>query len=76
MIKLLVIIALIAFVYWVLKSYGRSFAKPGRAPAGEDMVRCAQCGVHLPKSESLRLEQDFFCSDAHRRLHQQVERDK
>lgn len=73
MIKLLIIIVVIAFVYWLLKSYGRSMTKPRRSAGGEDMVRCAQCGVHLPKSESLTVQGNFFCSDAHRRLHQKNE---
>ena len=33
------------------------------------MVRCAQCGVHLPRSESLVSGQVFYCSAEHRRLH-------
>lgn len=71
MIKLLIIIAVIALVYWILKSYGKSLSRSRPAPGGEDMVRCAQCGVHLPKSESLTVQGSFFCSDAHRLLHQQ-----
>jgi uncharacterized protein len=74
MIKILVIIAILAIVYWVLRSYGRSLSKRPATPAGEDMVRCVQCGVHLPKSESLTVQGNFFCSEAHRRLHQQDER--
>ena len=34
----------------------------------EDMVRCAVCGVHLPRSESFTSRGKFFCSDEHRRL--------
>ena len=33
----------------------------------EAMVKCAQCGVHLPISEALLGSgNQFFCSDAHR----------
>ena len=74
MIKILIIIAIFAIIYWVLRSYGRSLAKRPAASTEEDMVRCVQCGVHLPKSESLTVQGNFFCSDAHRRLHQQEER--
>jgi uncharacterized protein len=70
MIKLLIIIAVIALVFWLLKGYGRSISRQGSSAMGEDMVRCAQCGVHLPKSESLIVQGAFFCSDAHRQLHQ------
>lgn len=37
----------------------------------ESMVRCADCGVHLPLSEALPAPGDLhFCSEAHRARHQ------
>ena len=44
-----------------------SSGSPGNN-AGEDMVRCAVCRVHLPRSESITSKGEFFCSDEHRRL--------
>ena len=45
----------------------------GAAARGEDaepMVKCAQCGVHLPLSEALAGSgEQFFCSESHRNLH-------
>ncbi len=32
----------------------------------QDMVRCAQCGVHLPKREALQTAGHFYCCDRHR----------
>jgi uncharacterized protein len=37
----------------------------------ETMVRCAHCSVHLPRSESITSQGEFFCSDEHRRTHLQ-----
>jgi uncharacterized protein len=31
------------------------------------MVRCAVCGVHLPRSESFTSRGQFYCTDEHRR---------
>ncbi len=65
--RLLFLVAIAVVVYLLLKSYrGRPSREdvPGKA---EDMVRCAQCGVHLPRSESILADGKFFCSDAHRR---------
>jgi uncharacterized protein len=42
-------------------------AKPA-AGGAEDMVRCAVCGVHLPRSESFTSRGRFYCSDEHRQL--------
>ena len=37
----------------------------GLPAAPEDMVRCARCGVHLPRSESIMREAKLFCSQEH-----------
>ena len=29
------------------------------------MVKCKQCGLHIPENEALRLEKDYFCSEFH-----------
>lgn len=65
--RLLFIFAVIAVVYWLLKSYGKQSPKQDSKATSEDMVRCAQCGVHLPKSESILAGGKFYCCDAHRR---------
>ena len=51
-----------------------SAAKGGAEPAearslAEPVVRCAVCGVHAPKSESLFVEGQYFCSSGHARRH-------
>lgn len=33
----------------------------------EDMVRCAKCGVNLPRSEAILSQERFYCCDEHRR---------
>jgi uncharacterized protein len=62
---LLVAIGWIAYKGW-RKAAGAASPRP--APAAEDMVRCAHCGVHLPRSESVAAGADLFCSEEHRRL--------
>ena len=44
---------------------GQANAKaPGQLLA-EPMIRCAQCGVHAPKSESVLVAGQTFCSHDH-----------
>lgn len=31
------------------------------------IVKCRQCGLHLPQSEALAADADWFCGDDHRR---------
>lgn len=65
--RLIFIIAVIALVWWVLKSYRKQSGTQDAPKAAEEMVRCMQCGVHLPKSESFFAGGEYFCCDAHRR---------
>ena len=41
--------------------------QPGSGPV-ESMVRCAHCGVHLPRSEALLIAGKTWCSNEHARL--------
>jgi len=69
--RLLFLFVVIAVVYWLLKTYRKQSPKQDvPAASSEDMVRCAQCGVHLPKSEATTSGGKFFCGEAHRREHE------
>jgi len=63
--RLLLIIAIVAVVYLLIRSY-RKQAPQDKTITAEDMVRCAHCGVHLPKGESVEADGQFFCSTEHR----------
>lgn len=74
--KYLVLILVIALVLWLVRA-GRRRDKvpPPRAPdrpRHEDMVVCAQCGVHLPRSESFPGRGGVFCSEIHRAEHERL----
>lgn len=43
----------------------------GRSPSNntaEPMVRCARCGIYMPRSESLLIGKQTWCSEEHARL--------
>jgi uncharacterized protein len=63
------LLAVVVVVYLLLRSYRRQAPKQDAPAPAEEMVRCAQCGVHLPKSESILAGGSFYCSEAHRREH-------
>jgi len=75
--KLLTILVLGILVYLIVSRMRRGADRsvpPPRAPSDrsatgrpEDMVRCAVCGVHLPRSESFTSRGQFYCTDEHRR---------
>jgi uncharacterized protein len=66
--KILLLIAIVFVVIGVFRAYQRSLqrpAPPGGKPSVEDMVKCAQCGVNLPRSEAIYSGGDFFCTPEH-----------
>ena len=72
MAKIILLVLGLLAVYWILKSFRRRVDRgEPKSPAagGEDMVQCAQCGVHLPRSESITTQGSFFCSAEHQRAH-------
>jgi uncharacterized protein len=73
MARLLIYVALIALVWWIVRSRtraGRPPERPGEAaspPQAERMVDCARCGVHLPSSETVAdTAGRSYCCAAHR----------
>ncbi len=38
---------------------------PAKEQEIENMVQCASCAVHLPRSEAFLVNGDFYCSQAH-----------
>ncbi|MGA7750666.1 MAG: PP0621 family protein [Gallionella sp.] len=63
--RLFLLIAIAIVVYLLIKSYRKNIPAQDQ-PVTEDMVRCAHCGVHLPKSESVLSGGKFFCGVEHR----------
>lgn len=64
--RLLLIIAVAVVIYLLVRSFRKQTSQQDKTITAEDMVRCAQCGVHLPKGESVVANGQFFCSTEHR----------
>jgi uncharacterized protein len=73
--RVLFLLAVAIVVYLLLRSMRNKAPKQDESADGsastsaEEMVRCAVCNVHLPKSEAILVGGNFYCSDAHRRDH-------
>lgn len=64
--RLLFWIVLIAAAFWLwrrLTSKPKSPVKPHETTV--TTVRCAQCGVHLPRDRALQSQDRWYCSQAH-----------
>ena len=66
------LLIVIGFAVWaVLRAYQRSLNKPPEATREktvEDMVKCAHCGVNMPRSEAIYSGGEFFCTPEHKQL--------
>lgn len=65
--RLLFWIILIAAAFWLWRrlkksASTRSAKQPRQAGL---MVRCANCGVHVPQDQALQNNDQWFCSQAH-----------
>jgi uncharacterized protein len=67
MLRLLFWIVLIFAAVWLWRKFKApaSSAQSSREQDAAPMVRCAHCGVHLPRDRALNLQQQWYCSQAH-----------
>lgn len=66
MLKLLLLAVVVWLVVVLLRHYRRGVDAPRAAsPKPEDMVRCAECGVYLPKSASILKHGAYYCCEQH-----------
>lgn len=47
------------------KKLAKDSTETAEGKTAEAMVRCAQCGVHLPQSDAYYDGKDTFCSEGH-----------
>jgi uncharacterized protein len=65
--RLLVLIVLVVLAVWLVRRALRKDPPPGAVREG-DLVRCAHCGMHLPRAEARQEAGALYCSDEHARL--------
>ena len=73
---LLLVLAVLALLWLLRRSLrGRMpppAARPGASEPPKAMLRCAQCGTHLPRDEALPGRGGVFCDAAHRAAFEQA----
>lgn len=68
--KYLVILIVLVLVYAWLRGQSRPSAPPPERPPlppPQDIVACAHCGVHIPRSEALMIGTRSYCCAEHQR---------
>lgn len=68
MARILLLLIIVFLVYLVFRGFFRAQVKdkekappPSTTVTGEDMVKCARCGVNLPRSEAHEVEGRLVC---------------
>lgn len=69
LIRILLLALGVWLIFVLLRQYRRSVDASSTAERElpQDMVRCAVCGVHLPKSESIERDGAHYCCEEHSR---------
>jgi uncharacterized protein len=68
LVRLIIFIAIGWLLFRLIKNWQRRLADKNK-PTGEKidtMVKCATCGVHLPRQNAIKDEQLFFCCEEHK----------
>jgi uncharacterized protein len=67
--RLLLLFLIVWFLIWMLKrQFGGSSASTPHQPsddAAEDMVQCAYCATHVPRSLAIQQRDRYYCSHDH-----------
>ena len=68
--RTILLIAGIWILYLVVKNHiAKKQARMAQKPPKDtqNMVRCKQCGIHLPISQAIEINNDYFCCEEHSR---------
>ena len=71
--RFLVLVLLVVAAVWLIRRALRAGgrvdpAQVRKAAEGGDLVSCARCGVHLPRSEAREAGGRLYCGEEHARL--------
>ncbi len=62
---LMIFLVIYLFKRKILTRNRQNSSKTIENPPAEAMVKCKFCGVHLPISEALKKQNDYYCSNVH-----------
>ena len=70
--RFIVLIALVVIAVWLIRRALRGPPPPTpmhkKMQTEGELVKCAHCGVHLPRAEARQAAGALYCSEEHARL--------
>ena len=72
LLRLVMLLVIVAVLMWLLKRLFSTEPEPERLESShnETMRQCRYCGVHVPESSSVRVEDKTYCCSEHAELDQ------
>jgi uncharacterized protein len=67
---LLLLLAVLAGVWWIRKQRRPDRPSQSQPPGAQTMVACTHCGVHVPEADLVTGQRGAYCSEAHRQRHE------
>ena len=70
--RLIILLAIVALLLWLLKRLFSADPEPEKleAATAENMKQCKYCGVHVPESAILTVDNETYCCQEHADLDQ------
>jgi uncharacterized protein len=68
--RLIVLILLVVLAVWLVRRALRPPKPRSQPPVQGDLIACARCGMHLPRSEAREAGGRLYCGEEHARLGQ------
>jgi uncharacterized protein len=69
--RFLLLVILVVVAIWAIRRALRAVSRDdsaARPVAPGELVSCARCGLHLPRTEAREAQGGLYCSDEHARL--------
>jgi uncharacterized protein len=72
MLRLIVLVVLVVLAVWLIRRAlarsNRRSEPPRPGSSRGELVKCAHCGLHLPRAEARQTQGLLYCSEEHARL--------
>ena len=70
--RLIILLGIVVLLMWLLKRLFSEDKEPDKAdsPRPENMRQCKYCGVHVPESSAITVNQEAYCCQEHADLDQ------
>jgi len=63
--RILILLAIGLLLYVIFRNLYRQIKNERKLEQASKMVRCEQCGLHLPEQEAIQKNRHYFCTTEH-----------